>query len=637
MSSHGGSPSPPVSPIDEPSAAQQFLQTEVFELGAQPGLRSLPPGPERDFLTLTWGPIIYRTIYTPEADDLLPIFLHALAHEIRKALPRCLPGTAEQHVMLVNTYSSRLFSSQKMLQQASEGAVRNAFHNFKVALTLPSIVLPVRLRVCLVIDSWVLEILAATLEHAEFKGEAPQYGLCPVKMVEENFPDLYQESTDVKLAQLVSLFPDLSQDTLLDVLVSSAGSVEATATIISEQLAAAPIKKRAVSGPSVQTSLISHITTLGDQTLEPKRRPTKKGQTLHLFSPHDVAVHTPCTIVHNFLPPDQANALLLELLDESQHFSRYKFQVFDKTVESPHSASVYVSTPEEHRQHTSVYTYGGTYRSNVRQITPHMRSVSAKVQRTVNDEVQKRIRDVYPDGKKLRFQSPKEWMPNAAFVNCYDGPAESVGYHSDELTYLGPKAIIGSLSLGVEREFRVRRIVPPDEEDTSNPPPESITDVLTAGDGENPNRKPRKQEASQTRADVQGQISIHLPHNSLLVMHAEMQEEWKHAITPAQTISPHPLSGNRRINITYRWYRDSLHPQYTPRCQCGQHAILRCVQRKRETRGRYMWTCYAGFAPGKQTCHFFQWAEFDDNGEPLWERKPIEDDARALANFSDAT
>ena len=35
----------------------------------------------------------------------------------------------------------------------------------------------------------------------------------------------------------------------------------------------------------------------------------------------------------------------------------------------------------------------------------------------------------------------------------------SVGYHSDQLTYLGPHAVIGSLSLGVAREFRVRKIV----------------------------------------------------------------------------------------------------------------------------------------------------------------------------------
>lgn len=233
-----------------------------------------------------------------------------------------------------------------------------------------------------------------------------------------------------------------------------------------------------------------------------------------------------------------------------------------------------------------------------------MRAVSGTVQRAVNAEIANRIATRYPGGRKLRFQSPREWMPNAAFVNCYDGPAEGVGFHSDELTYLGPRAVIGSLSLGVEREFRVRRIVPLDGDDE--------------GDAD------------------QGQIAIHLPHNSLLVMHAEMQEEWKHAITPSQTISPHPVSGNRRINITYRWYRESLHPRYTPRCHCGSHAILRCVQRKKETKGRYMWMCYAGYAPGKKACSFFQWAEFDDDGEPIWEKKELEDKAPNLSSFVDA-
>lgn len=158
-------------------------------------------------------------------------------------------------------------------------------------------------------------------------------------------------------------------------------------------------------------------------------------------------------------------------------------------------------------------------------------------------------------------------------MNCYKGGNESVGFHSDQLTYLGPRAIIGSISLGVAREFRVRKIVARDDEDRSG--------------------------SKDLRADAEGQIAIHLPHNSLLVMHAEMQEEWKHSIAPAQAIDPHPIAGNKRINITYRHYRESFHPKYTPRCQCNVAAVLRCVQRKKENRGRYMWMCHAGNAPGK--------------------------------------
>ena len=203
-----------------------------------------------------------------------------------------------------------------------------------------------------------------------------------------------------------------------------------------------------------------------------------------------------------------------------------------------------------------------------------MRTVSNKVQPAVNEEIAKRIKNHYPDGKKLKYQSPHEWIPNAAFVNCYKGGSESVGYHCDQLTYLGPRAVIGSLSLGVAREFRVRKIVARDDEEHAD--------------------------SKDERADAEGQIAIHLPHNSLLVMHAEMQEEWKHSIHPAPVIDPHPIAGNKRINVTYRYYRESFHPRYTPRCKCNVATVLRCVQRKKENRGRYMWMCHAGLTPGKE-------------------------------------
>ena len=214
-----------------------------------------------------------------------------------------------------------------------------------------------------------------------------------------------------------------------------------------------------------------------------------------------------------------------------------------------------------------------------------------QVEQTVNLEIQRRIHSFYPNSTKLQHQSPDPWRANTAFVNCYDGPQQHVGYHADQLTYLGPRAVIGSLSLGVAREFRVRRIHAEDAQ----------------------HRK-----ADGSLADAQGQIAIHLPHNSLLVMHAEMQEEWKHSIAPAQAIDPHPVAGRKRLNITYRFYKENLHPRYTPRCTCGVTAVLRCATRKKESRGRYMWMCHANYVPGQDGCSFFQWAEFDDDGEPPW-------------------
>lgn len=36
------------------------------------------------------------------------------------------------------------------------------------------------------------------------------------------------------------------------------------------------------------------------------------------------------------------------------------------------------------------------------------------------------------------------WRANVAASNCYEGAKESVGFHSDQMTYLGPYCTIGS-------------------------------------------------------------------------------------------------------------------------------------------------------------------------------------------------
>ncbi|KAK2613637.1 hypothetical protein N8I77_000537 [Diaporthe amygdali] len=406
------------------------------------------------------------------------------------------------------------------------------------------------------------------------------------------------EPTEVKLAILSSLHPGFSQEALLDILLEHDGSVASASSSLSapstSESSISPSKKAANSVVS-QTSL-RHFAAPRPSDGVPAAKKTKllsrKGATLHLFDPGDIADHTPCSIIHNFLPADLANGLLTEMLDESKSFEKITFKLFDNVVSSPHTSSFYVDSHDEMQKQKIEYLYNGARLTDVRKITPYLDKVKPLVQQAVNSEIQERIRTHCPDGRKLKYQSPHPWSPNAAFVNCYNGPGESVGWHSDQLTYLGPRAVIGSLSLGVAREFRVRRVVPKDED----------SDARADGDAE-------------------GQIAIHLPHNSLLVMHAEMQEEWKHSIAPAQAIDPHPLSGNKRINVTYRDYKASLHPSRTPKCKCGVPTVLRVVQKKKENFGRYFWMCHAGNVPGKEGCTFFQWAEFDDDGNPVWHVK----------------
>ncbi|TGO50797.1 hypothetical protein BOTNAR_0379g00090 [Botryotinia narcissicola] len=414
-----------------------------------------------------------------------------------------------------------------------------------------------------------------------------------VDLIEDlSVPD--DESTVFKLALLSSLHPEVDQQVLLEMLLESDGDVEKASSSLSivDTTTSLPIPKKPSATVGYQSSL-SRFISIENSTKRVKSL-SRKGKTLHLYSPQDVAAHTSCSIIHNFLPAEEANTLLEELLKEAPTFERMSFKLFDNVVISPHTACFYVESLEEQRAQKTEYLYNGALLTDVRQLTPQMRKVSPKVQNAVNSEVATRIRTQYPNGQKLMYQSSDTWKPNAAFVNCYNGGGESVGYHSDQLTYLGPRAVIGSISLGVAREFRVRKIVVQESD---------------------------SKEKSKESSDAEGQIAIHLPHNSLLIMHAEMQETWKHSIAPVRAVDPHPISGNRRINITYRDYKASLHPKFTPKCKCGVPTVLRVVQRKKENLGRYFWMCHAGNVPGKEGCTYFEWAEFEDDGNPTWHDK----------------
>ena len=69
------------------------------------------------------------------------------------------------------------------------------------------------------------------------------------------------------------------------------------------------------------------------------------------------------------------------------------------------------------------------------------------VEGIVNEELAKRKRFKLEWGSPGDVSQP-EWRANVAASNCYAGSKESVGWHSDQLTYLGPYPTIASLSLG---------------------------------------------------------------------------------------------------------------------------------------------------------------------------------------------
>ena len=164
-----------------------------------------------------------------------------------------------------------------------------------------------------------------------------------------------EDDTDIKLATLASLYPGLDQVMLLEALIAANGSVEEA----SQNLTAYANEQR-LTGQKVVGYQSSLHSAFG---LEKKtsRVTTRKGQTLHLYSPEDIAAHTPCSIIHNFLPAKEANSLLLELLAEAPSYEKQAFKMFDNVVYSPHTASFYVESLEEKRKHQTEYLYQGGY------------------------------------------------------------------------------------------------------------------------------------------------------------------------------------------------------------------------------------------------------------------------------------
>ena len=45
--------------------------------------------------------------------------------------------------------------------------------------------------------------------------------------------------------------------------------------------------------------------------------------------------------------------------------------------------------------------------------------------------------------------------------------------------------------------------------------------------------------------------------------------------------------------------------------------------------------CHAGYVPGRESCGFFQWAEFDEDGEPPWAEK-VKMEGRSLETVIDS-
>lgn len=308
---------------------------------------------------------------------------------------------------------------------------------------------------------------------------------------------------------------------------------------------------------------------------------------LTLSNPSMVAEHTPCTLHLSILPPELACKLFYFMVDLSPSWKRNRWWLFDRVVESPHRTSFFVRKQgEDNSWHEAAqYWYNGRPTDPPEEFPALMEEACQYIEDTVNKEMLKRER--FPLEWAGHEPGEKLWHANVAASNCYEGAKESVGPHSDQLTYLGPYPTIASLSLGTTRTFRLREVVPSDE----------VSE-----------RHPRT-------------FNVPLPHNSLVIMHAATQESFKHSIPPQSALDlyrplyPHssrptspPEPSNCRINVTFRFYRPDFSSNSIPRCKCGAPTILRADMKNRHDgkADKYWWICYAGAQNDGKGCNFWR-------------------------------
>jgi len=175
----------------------------------------------------------------------------------------------------------------------------------------------------------------------------------------------------------------------------------------------------------------------------------------------------------DFLPVSEADRLLAQLL-ALPDWERLRLKLFGREVDAPRLTAWYGDEGAR-------YGYSGIVHEPLR-----WPSVLGDLRRRLHDEL------------GLCFDS--------VLANRYRDGRDSMGWHSDDEKELGPRPVIGSISLGAERRFLLRH---------------------------------------RTRKDLET-VELPLAHGSLLLMQGDTQRHWKHSLPKAARCR------DERVNLTFR-------------------------------------------------------------------------------------
>jgi len=179
--------------------------------------------------------------------------------------------------------------------------------------------------------------------------------------------------------------------------------------------------------------------------------------------------------VPGFLRPREANAVYTQLHGET-HWQQPVVRLFGREIPSPRLAAWYGDDGAD-------YAYSGVVYSPLNW-TPLLTGLKSRVE----------------DYCSARF--------NSVLLNLYRDENDSMGWHADDESELGPTPLIASLSLGASRRFRM-----------------------------------------QCKKHKYQRLELMLDCGSLLLMRHPCQRDWRHSL-PKQSPKSGPCAG--RINLTFR-------------------------------------------------------------------------------------
>ena len=278
----------------------------------------------------------------------------------------------------------------------------------------------------------------------------------------------------------------------------------------------------------------------------------------------------PCSMAYNVLPAEIAHDILATFSQESRKLRQGSQFIYDKRIIAERlSTGLYIPDPTESRSGRDTKRERRWENSGFLDLVRASKGVAVRAVR--------RQRENRP---KPPSTSVQNWVPKRCIVNIYRDGQDHTGPHSDPLSSIGPHAIIGSLSLGAARTFKL-----------------SVVTGHRAAHG--------VRQGEQHTRGIASSYSIVLPHNSLLIMWEGCQENFHHSVPkqPDEAFEHHDIFGSMRVNLTFRHSRQEWSGR-APQCKCGVKCNLKPVLKPGPNRGRYCWLC-----PSKrnESCGFFQW------------------------------